>query len=495
MPPWCNNQSYNFISELRRNLEKNDLNINKWIDLVFGYLQRGEKAEDHHNIFMAQSYENMVKIDKIADIDERNALMRLVEVGITPRQIFKKETSQRNERASRKWKYLYESKKLFMFSIIIPKYDNISKNIIKTNNKEINNYNFPKIIKIKYIGINEVLLINELNIVNKMKFKNTADKFIIEEKEYFQISNVSSEYSPSFIISSVNCPIILYNNNKYMIKGGFWDGRLEINSLTMDLKDKSYLKNIIYVKEGPIIIMEMTEDEKILICGTKKGYLICFSVNGLFLNIIKKIYYHFDEITSININDNLNMFSSSSLDGYVNLYILPSFELVRSLKVCNTNSKPYYEDESNFDYANNVFLSSSPLASITIFISSKRIFRSFTINGEFIEDLQETNNSNYIKSPIIFHDLDFQEYLIYGTDDGRIKIRKFPNMELINSVCPGDGNEILSMDISVDNKYCYISMENNKIYIIKDLYTDSGKDKKQIIKIDKELEKENKEND
>ena len=495
LPPWCNNQSYNFISELRRNLEKNDLNINKWIDLVFGYLQRGEKAEDHHNIFMAQSYENMVKIDKIADIDERNALMRLVEVGITPRQIFKKETSQRNERASRKWKYLYESKKLFMFSIIIPKYDNISKNIIKTNNKENNNYNFPKITKIKYIGINEVLLINELNIVNKIKFKNTADKFIIEEKEYFQISNVSSEYSPSFIISSVNCPIILYNNNKYMIKGGFWDGRLEINSLTMDLKDKSYLKNIIYVKEGPIIIMEMTEDEKILICGTKTGYLICFSVNGLFLNIIKKIYYHFDEITSININDNLNMFSSSSLDGYVNLYILPSFELVRSLKVCNTNSKPYYEDESNFDYANNVFLSSSPLASITIFISSKRIFRSFTINGEFIEDLQETNNSNYIKSPIIFHDLDFQEYLIYGTDDGRIKIRKFPNMELINSVCPGDGNEILSMDISVDKKYCYIWMENNKIYIIKDLYTDSGKDKKQIIKIDKELEKENKEND
>ena len=96
MPPWCNNQSYNFISELRRNLEKNDLNINKWIDLVFGYLQRGEKAEDHHNIFMAQSYENMVKIDKISDVDERNALMRLVEVGITPRQIFKKEYAQTN---------------------------------------------------------------------------------------------------------------------------------------------------------------------------------------------------------------------------------------------------------------------------------------------------------------------------------------------------------------------------------------------------------------
>ena len=495
LPAWSNNQSYNFTSELRKNLEKNELNINKWINLVFGYLQRGEKAEEHHNIFMAQSYENMVKIDKNVDVDERNALMRLVEVGITPKQIFKKETSQRNERVSRKWKYLYESKKLFMFSIVIPKYDDISKKIKKSINKETNKFNFPKITKLKYAGSNEILLINELNYVNKIKLKNTADKFIIEEKEYFQVSNISSEYVPSFIISSANSPIILYNNNKYMIKGGFWDGRIEINSLIVDTKEKSYSQNLIFVKEGPIIIMEMTKDEKILLCGTKTGYIICFSVNGLSLNIIKKINYHYDEITSININDDLNMFATSSLDGYVNLHILPSLELVRSIKICNTNMNSYYENESNLYYADKVFLSSSPLACITIFISSKKIFRSFTINGEFIEDSQETNNSNYIKSPIIFKDLDFEEYIMYGTNDGRIKIRKFPNMELINSVCPEDGNEIISMDISKDIKYCYIWMQNNKIYIIKDLYVDSGKDKKQIKKIDKELESENKEND
>ena len=263
----------------------------------------------------------------------------------------------------------------------------------------------------------------------------------------------------------------------------------------MDTKEKSYSQNLIFVKEGPIVIMEMTKDEKILLCGTKTGYIICFSVNGFSLNIIKKINYHYDEITSININDDLNMFATSSLDGYVNLHIFPSLELVRSVKICNTNMNSYYGNESNFYYADKVFLSSSPLACITIFISSKRIFRSFTINGDFIEDSQETNNSNYIKSPIIFKDLDFEEYIMYGTDDGRIKIRKFPNMELINSVCPEDGNEIISMDISKDIKYCYIWMQNNKIYIIKDLYVDSGKDKKQIKKIDKELESENKKND
>ena len=478
MPLWCNNQSYSFTTELRKNLEKNELNINKWIDLIFGHLQRGEKAETYHNIFMAQSYENMVKIDKIISTDERNALMRLVEVGITPKQIFNKDTSQRNERIVKKWKYLYESKTLVKSSLIIP-----------TNIK----CQFPKIVKLKSINYNELLMINEINYVTKIKFKNTLDKYIIEENQYFQISNISSEYLPSFIISSIKIPIIIYNNNKFVIKGGFWDGRIELNSLIIDSKEKNYSKNIIYIKEGPIIIMEMTKDEKYLLCGTRSGYLYCFLVNGLSLNKIVKINSHDDEITSININDNLNMFATSSLDGYVNLHILPSFEIVRSIKISNTNMNSYYGNESDFYYADNVFLSSSPLPCIIIYISSKRVFRNFTINGEFMGEIQETDNSNYIKCPIIFSDIEFQEYIIYGTDNGRIKIRKFPNMELINSVCLEDGNEIVSMDISKDKKYCYIWMKSNKVYIIKDLYVDSDKDKKQINQLDTEIEKQNEE--
>ena len=81
-----------------------------------------------------------------------------------------------------------------------------------------------------------------------------------------------------------------------------------------------------------------------------------------------------------------------------------------------------------------VFLSSSPLPCITAFISSRRIFRTYTINGEFVQDRQESDNSNYIKCPIVFSDSNFQDYLIYGTDDGRIKIRSFPNMDLLNNV-------------------------------------------------------------
>jgi hypothetical protein len=76
---------------MRNVLENNKIKINKWIDIIFGVFQRGEKAEEIHNLFQAQSYEGMVKVEKIKDLDMRDAMMRLVEVGVTPMQLFDKE--------------------------------------------------------------------------------------------------------------------------------------------------------------------------------------------------------------------------------------------------------------------------------------------------------------------------------------------------------------------------------------------------------------------
>ena len=59
---------------------------------VFGTYQRGEKAEEIHNIFQAQTYDRMVRIDNIKDLDMRDSMMRLVEVGVTPSQIFDKDS-------------------------------------------------------------------------------------------------------------------------------------------------------------------------------------------------------------------------------------------------------------------------------------------------------------------------------------------------------------------------------------------------------------------
>ena len=494
LPPWSNNISYNFITEMRKILEKSDLKINKWIDLIFGNLQRGEKAEENHNIFMAQTYENMININDIINEDNRNALMRLVEVGVTPSQIFKNETKMRpdfNILNKNKGKFLYESRELTCVEIISNNYNKLNNIIYKNKNinKGYREIIYPKIVKILPMAQNEIKIICNNNLsynIKKTKNKNNNSKNLIEETNIQELENISSKYSPSYQISNLNTtPIIIYNNNKYMIKAGFWDNHIEFNSLYCSDNSEKLISYTIFIEEGPIIVMEMSSDEKMLLCGTKNGYLIYFSINKSILEYKKSIYTHNDEITSISINNILNMFATSSLDGYVMIRVLPSFNLVRIIKINFSLNYNFSEDE--FFYANNVFLSSSPLPCITLYISSKRIFRSYTINGEFIGDIQETDDSKNITCFKMFSSYNFFDYLIYGTDDGYIKIRSFPDMNLINSIKPGECHEVISIEISQDKKYCYTWINGNKIYIIKDNSKDEYniKDNGEIIEDEK----------
>ena len=231
----------------------------------------------------------------------------------------------------------------------------------------------------------------------------------------------------------------------------------------------------------------MSKDEKLLLCGAKDGNIFGYEVNGKILKMKNIIDSHTDEITSISINDTLNMFASASLDGYIMVYILPSMKLVRAIHISslkqkiknninehsiinnaneinqNHNDKKSELDKECFEeykeqdclYADNIFLSSSPLPCIAAFISKRRIFRTYTINGELINEIEETENSSKINSPIIYKNLNFQEFLVYGTNDGYIKIRAFPKMNLINSIKLYENSEIKALAFSNDKRYFY----------------------------------------
>ena len=215
------------------------------------------------------------------------------------------------------------------------------------------------------------------------------------------------------------------------------------------------------------MVLQMSEDEKYLLCGTKFGYIYCFAVKDYNLEIRSTLNMHSDEITSIAINNTLNMFATASMDGYVNVHILPSFVLVNSIQLSQKVSEiDISEDE--FLYANNVFLSSCPLACIVLFMSSKKLFRIFSINGGYISEVGESEDTTKLNDPIIFKNLDFQEFLIYGTDDGYIKIRSFPDMNLIEMIKPFEGQEIKTLAVSPDKRYCFAWSHSNKIVMIKD---------------------------
>ena len=473
LPPWAMNTSYNFVLQLRKILENEKININKWIDLIFGVSQKGEKAEELHNIFMGNSYQGIVKIDSFKDQDTKNALMRMVEVGVTPLQLFDKECNPKIEKdilltknpiySNSKGKFFYESTNISIKKIKSAKYKRICEHFYYNNNSSSNkDYKiniYPKIIKIKWLKNDYIKLFTNINLYYSLKLVKVDNKISSEESELCEVENLSSRFSPSYLISGIDIPMIIYNDNKYILKGGFWDGRIEISSATSDEK---FSFCIFPNEDDPVVVMEMTKDENYLLCGTKKGFIIVYLVKGNNFEFVQKLYYHSEEITSISISNNLNMIATSSKDGFIMLYTFPLFKLVRAIKISIN------ENENEFVFADKIFLSSSPIPCVTIYISSKSLFKTYSINGAKLYENAELENSTFIKCSQIIHDLNFQDILIYGTNNGFIKIRKFPDMSLVNVIDFLDGQPIETFALSKDHRYCFAYSGGDSVAVISD---------------------------
>lgn len=93
LPPWADNSPEKFISILRMALESEYVSehLHHWIDLIFGYKQRGEEAIKAHNLFFHLCYEGAVDLDHVNDLTKRHALeVQISEFGQVPKQLFTK---------------------------------------------------------------------------------------------------------------------------------------------------------------------------------------------------------------------------------------------------------------------------------------------------------------------------------------------------------------------------------------------------------------------
>ncbi|XP_066246823.1 protein FAN-like [Euwallacea similis] len=90
LPPWAESPKH-FIETLKTALESHIVssNLHQWIDLIFGYKQKGEEAIKAHNLFYHLCYEGNVDLESIEDPNERHALeVQIMEFGQIPKRVF-----------------------------------------------------------------------------------------------------------------------------------------------------------------------------------------------------------------------------------------------------------------------------------------------------------------------------------------------------------------------------------------------------------------------
>lgn len=93
LPPWAKGDPKIFIAKHREALESPYVSqrLHQWIDLIFGYKQRGEAAVDAQNVFHPLSYKGTTDLDSILDPQEREVATSIIHnFGQTPHQVFTK---------------------------------------------------------------------------------------------------------------------------------------------------------------------------------------------------------------------------------------------------------------------------------------------------------------------------------------------------------------------------------------------------------------------
>lgn len=91
LPPWAKGDSKIFVQKHREALESPYVSqhLHEWIDLIFGYKQRGDAAVEATNVFHNLSYHGAIDLDAISDPVERVASIGIIHnFGQTPHQVF-----------------------------------------------------------------------------------------------------------------------------------------------------------------------------------------------------------------------------------------------------------------------------------------------------------------------------------------------------------------------------------------------------------------------
>lgn len=91
LPPWAHNDPWLFVQRHREALESPlvSAQLHHWIDLIFGYQSRGEKAVEACNVFHPTSYADHVDLEQIGPVLEREATAQVIHnFGQTPNALF-----------------------------------------------------------------------------------------------------------------------------------------------------------------------------------------------------------------------------------------------------------------------------------------------------------------------------------------------------------------------------------------------------------------------
>ncbi|XP_059426100.1 neurobeachin-like protein 1 [Carassius carassius] len=352
LPKWAKSPE-DFIYKHRKALESEyvSAHLHEWIDLIFGYKQRGPAAVEALNVFYYCTYEGAVDLDAITDEKERKALEGMISnFGQTPCQLLKEphpvrlsleELEKRRTRLDscplNIFEHLTELKSFFIEGIsdnvplvkaVVPK--NQSHSFISQGSPDT----LVTLSQNCLMGTHGWLPYDK-NISNYFTFIKDPTVAGVKTQRF-----LAGPFSPGVEVTAQL--FVVSHDGKLLFSGGHWDNSLRVTSLVKGRTVGQHIRHM------DIVTCLATDHFGIhLISGSRDTTCMVWQVLqqggapvGLSHKPVQVLYGHTDEVVSVSISTELDMAVSGSRDGTVIIHTVRRGQYMRSLRPPCESSLP-----------------------------------------------------------------------------------------------------------------------------------------------------------
>uniref|UniRef100_A0A803YEC6 Neurobeachin-like protein 2 n=1 Tax=Meleagris gallopavo TaxID=9103 RepID=A0A803YEC6_MELGA len=467
LPKWAHSPE-DFIYKHRKALESEyvSAHLHEWIDLIFGYKQRGPAAVEALNVFYYCTYEGAVDLDALTDEKERKALEGMINnFGQTPCQLLKEPHPQRLsaeevvQRLTRSdtstlnlFQHLTELKSFFIEVDGISDGVPIVKAVVPRNqSRSFMSQGSPEILvtaSLNCIIGTHGWLPYDKNISNYFTF--IKDTTVTNPKTQ---RNMSGPFAPGLEITSKLFAVS--HDAKLLFSGGHWDNSIRVTSLT---KGKLIGQHIRHMDIVTCLAIDYCGIH--LISGSRDTTCMIWQIVqqggvpvGLTPKPLQILYGHTDEVTSVGISTELDMAVSGSRDGTVIIRTIRKGQYMRTLRPPCESSLLLTVPNLAVSWEGHIVVHTSIEGKTTL----KNALHLYSVNGKHLgsETLKEEVSDMCVTG----------EYIVMGSLQGFLSIRDLYSLNL--SISP------LAMRlpihcISVTKEYSHIlvGLEDGKLIIV-----------------------------
>uniref|UniRef100_A0A8D2Q530 Neurobeachin-like protein 2 n=1 Tax=Varanus komodoensis TaxID=61221 RepID=A0A8D2Q530_VARKO len=467
LPKWASSPD-DFIYKHRKALESEyvSAHLHEWIDLIFGYKQRGPAAIEALNVFYYCTYEGAVDLDALSDEKERKALEAMINnFGQTPCQLLKEphparlsaeevmQKQARNESSTLNlFQHLSELKSFFIEGISdgIP----FVKAVVPRNQyRSFMSQGSPEILVT--VSLNCIVgthgwLPYDRGISNYFTF--LKDQTVTNPKTQRSVSGPFApglELTPKLFVAS--------HDAKLLFSGGHWDNSIRVTSLT---KGKLMAQHIRHMDIVTCLAMDFCGIH--LISGSRDTTCMIWQIVqqggvpvGLAPKPLQILYGHTSEVSCVGISTKLDLAVSGARDGTVIVHTIRKGQYVRTLRPPCESSLLLTVPNLAVSWEGHMVIHTSLEGKTTL--KDKNALHLYSVNGRYLgsESLKEEVSDLCVVG----------EYIIMGSQQGFLSIRDLYSLSL--SISPlAMRLPIRCVSVTKELSHILVGLEDGKLIVI-----------------------------